>query len=150
MKSRSLIATSVLAGLLVACSSVPYAKRNSDRLAAYTAAAGAPVKSFRFFSPLYSWEPLSNTQLVVYTKPKQAYLLDLDACINLQTTNGIGLTSNLGQVAVRFDRVITRSPPVPCVISQIRPIDMAHLKAVQQAQRTIEEAPRPAGAGAQQ
>ncbi|WP_458070335.1 DUF6491 family protein [Rhodanobacter sp. BL-MT-08] len=148
MKSLSLVAAAVLAGLLAACSSVPYAKRNSDRLAAYTAAAGAPVKSFRFFTPLYSWEPLSDTQLVVYTKPKEAYLLDLEACVNLQVTNGIGLTSNLGQVQVRFDRVITRSPRIPCVISQIRPIDMAHLKAVQQAQRKIEADPRPATSGA--
>jgi hypothetical protein len=143
MKSRSFIAASVLAGLLAACSNVPYAKRTSDRLAAYTAAAGAPVKSFRFFSPLYSWEPLSDTQLVVYTKPREAYLLDLDACVNLQVTNGIGLTSNLGQVEVRFDRVITRSPRIPCVISKIRPVDIAHLKAVQQAQRKVEEDQRP-------
>jgi hypothetical protein len=148
MKSLSFIAASVLAALLVGCSNVPYAKRNSDRLAAYTAAAGAPVKSFRFFSPLYSWEPLSDTQLVIYTKPKEAYLLDLDACANLQVTNGIGLTSNLGQVEVRFDRVITRSPRIPCVISQIRPVDMAQLKAAQQAQRKIEADPRAAASGA--
>ena len=99
MKSRSFIVVSVLAGLLVACSGMPYAKRSSDRLAAYTAAAGVPVKSFRFFSPLYSWEPLSDTELVVYTKPKEAYLLDLGACVNLQVTNGIGLTSSLGPVS---------------------------------------------------
>jgi hypothetical protein len=148
MKSWSLIAALVTAGLLAACSNVPYAKRNSDRLAAYTAAAGAPVKSFHFFGPLYSWEPLSDTQLVVYTKYKEAYLLDLDACANLQVTNGIGLTSNLGQVQVRFDKVITRSPRIPCTISQIRPIDIAHLKAVQQAQRKIEADPRPATSGA--
>jgi hypothetical protein len=148
MKPTSVMLGLCLAGLLAACSNVPYAKRTSDRLAAYTAAAGAPVKSFRFFSPLYSWEPLSDTQLVVYTKPKEAYLLDLEACVNLQFTNGIGLTSNLGQVEVRFDRVITGRPRIPCVISQIRPIDVPHLKAVQQAQRKIEEDPRPATSGA--
>ena len=85
---------------------------------------------------------------MVYTKYKEAYLLDLDACANLQVTNGIGLTSNLGQVQVRFDKVITRSPRIPCTISQIRPIDIAHLKAVQQAQRKIEADPRPATSGA--
>lgn len=146
MKRLVLMMVWVTAGVLAACSNMPYTKRTNDRLAAYTAAAGAPVKSFRFFSPLYSWEPLSDTQLVVYTKPREAYLLDLQACQNLQVTNGIGLTSNLNQVEVRFDRVITGRPRIPCVISQIRPVDIAHLKAVQQAQRKIEEDPRPATA----
>jgi len=143
MKPISVAAGLLIAGLLVACSNVPYAKRTSDLLAAYTAAAGAPVKSFHFFSPLYSWQSLSDTQLVVYTKSREAYLLDLDACQDLQFTNGIGLTSNLGQVEVRFDRVLTGRYRIPCVISQIRPIDIPHLKAEQQAQRKIEEDPRP-------
>lgn len=147
MKSLSRTAASVLAGLLVACSSAPYAKRTSDRLAAYTQAAGAPVKSFNFFNPLYSWEPLSDTQLVIYTKPKEAYLIDLAACQNLQFTNGIGLTSNLNQVSVGFDKVIVGPPRLPCVISQIRPVDVAHLKAVQLAQRRIEQQPRDAQSG---
>ncbi len=145
MKRMTVAAGLLIAGLMAACSNVPYAKRTSDRLAAYTAAAGVPVKSFNFFSPLYSWEPLSDTQLVIYTKPKEAYLLDLAACHNLQVTNGIGLTSNLNQVAVGFDKVIVGPPPIPCVISRIRPIDVPHLKAVQQAQRQIVPQPRDTG-----
>jgi hypothetical protein len=148
MKRTTVAAGLVIAGLMAACSNVPYAKRTSDRLAAYTAAAGAPVKSFNFFNPLYSWEPLSDTQLVIYTKPKEAYLIDLAACQNLQFTNGIGLTSNLNQVAVGFDKVIVGPPRLPCVISKIRPIDVAHLKAVQQAQRQIEQEPRDSKSGA--
>jgi hypothetical protein len=148
MKHTTVVAGLFIAGLMAACSSAPYAKRTSDRLAAYTAAAGAPVKSFSFFSPLYSWEPLSDTQLVIYTKLKEAYLIDLAACQNLQFTNGIRLTSNLNQVAVGFDKVIVGPPPLPCVISQIRPIDIPHLKAVQQAQRHIEQQPRDSKSGA--
>lgn len=146
MKPISVAVGLLIAGLLVACSNVPYAKRTSDLLAAYTAAAGAPVKSFHFFSPLYSWQSLSDTQLVVYTKSREAYLLDLDACQDLQFTNGIALTSYYGRVEVGFDRVLTQRHRIPCVISQIRPVDMVHLKAVQQAQRKVEEDPRPATA----
>ena len=48
-----------LAVLLAACSSVPYAQRLQQRQAAYVAAAGAPVRSFRlvFGHSIYSWEP---------------------------------------------------------------------------------------------
>ena len=68
-----------LAALTAGCSSVPYAQRVQQRQAAYAAAAGAPVRSFNYFS-LYSWEPLSDTELAVYTRPNQAYLLDLGGC----------------------------------------------------------------------
>lgn len=146
MKHLPIIAGIWIAASLAACSSAPEVKRDSDRLGAYTAAAGAPVKSFRFFSPLYSWQALSDNQLVIYTKPREAYLLDLQACPDLRVTNRIALTSNLNQVQVGFDRVINGRLRVPCVISQIRPVDIPHLKAVQLAQRKVEEAPRPAAA----
>ena len=47
--------------LLAACSNVPYAQRAGERQAAYAAAAGEPVRSFRFFT-LYSWEALGNNR----------------------------------------------------------------------------------------
>jgi len=143
MKHVPLLVVLLAVVSLAACSSAPYAKKTQDRLQAYTAAAGAPVNNFGFYPPIYSWEPLSNTQLVVYTKPKQAYFIDLAACVNLQVTTGIGLTSNSNQVAVGFDKVIPFDTHTPCTIAKIRPIDMVHLKAVQQAQRKIEQRPRP-------
>jgi hypothetical protein len=138
----------VLAGLLAACSSVPYAQRQQQRLAAYEAAAGAPVRHFSFFSPLWSWEPLDDSQLVVYTKPRQAWLLDLGAtCQNLMFTSAIGLTSNLNQVSVNFDKVITGRGDFPCTIKRIRPVDVARLKIEQEKQRKVETRPRSGPAG---
>jgi len=138
---RVLLATT-LATMLAACASAPYAQRTSDRQAAYAAAAGAPVRHFRFFS-LYSWEPLSDSQLAVYTKPNEAWLLDLGGdCQDLAFVNSIGLTSNLNQVMVGFDRVLTGRRNFPCTISQIRPVDVKSLKAVQQQQRQIKSEPR--------
>ncbi|MFA6229964.1 MAG: DUF6491 family protein [Rhodanobacter sp.] len=131
-----------LAGFLVACSSVPYAQRQQQRQAAYLAAAGMPVQHFRFMS-LWSWEPLSDSQVVIYTRPNQAWLLDLDGpCQNLQYTNAIGLTSGFGQVSTRFDKVLTGRRYFPCTIQQIRPVDVARLKIEQQAQRKIDSQPR--------
>lgn len=135
----------VSASLLAACSSVPYAQRQQQRMAAYEAAAGAPVRSFRFFPPMWSWEPLSDTRLVVYTRPTRAWLLDLDgACQNLEFANAIGLSSNLDQVSVGFDRVYTGRRYIPCTIMKIRPVDVSRLKIEQAKQREVDTEPRPA------
>ena len=144
MKILLATATLLVIGLLAACSNAASTKRTADRQAAYAAAAGAPQRTFRFSTPFYSWEPLGEAQLAVYTKPKEAYLIDLKACHNLLVTPSIELTSSLGQVSVGFDRVRTGTPRISCVISQIRPVDLSHLKAVQQAQRKIDAAVRDA------
>ncbi|HEY8682999.1 MAG TPA: DUF6491 family protein [Rhodanobacter sp.] len=136
----------LVAGLLGACSSVPYAQRTSERQMAYAAAAGAPVRSFHFFS-LYSWEPLGDSQLAVYTHPNRAWLLDLDgSCQDLEFTSSIGLTSSINEVMVRFDKVLTGHHNFPCTIMQIRPVDVKQLKATRQQQRKISTQPRPADA----
>ncbi|MEI7035537.1 DUF6491 family protein [Fulvimonas yonginensis] len=138
---RVLLAGTV-AAVLAGCSSVPYAPRQAQREAAYAAAAGAPVTSFRFFAPLWSWEPLGTDEVVVYTKPKEAWLLDVPGCNELPFATAIGLTSNLNQVSIRFDKVLTGRNDFPCTITRIRPVDVAKLKAVQQEQRTIQVQPR--------
>lgn len=134
----------VLATALGACSSVPYAQRMAQRQAAYAAAAGAPVRSFHFYD-LYSWEPLGDSRLAVYTQANRAWLLDVAACPNLEFANAIGLTSFTGEVSVNFDKVLTGRGYPPCFITQIRPVDVARLKLEQQAQRKIDAEPREQG-----
>lgn len=142
---------SLLAGVVVAlaagCSSVPYAQRLNQRQAAYAAAAGAPVTHFRFFTPLWSWEELGPDQVAIYTRPKEAWLLDVPGCTQLPFTNAIGLTSNLNQVSINFDKVLTGRGSFPCTITRIRPVDVTRLKAVQQEQRQIRAEPRAAADG---
>jgi hypothetical protein len=139
MSCRQIVLAGVAATLLAACASVPLAQRQ----AAYAAAAGAPVNSFRFFTPLWSWEALGPDQVVIYTRPKQAWLLDVPGCNQLPFANAIGLTSNLNQVSIRFDKVIIDRNTFPCTIQKIRPVDVARLKAVQQQQREVRTEPRP-------
>ena len=128
--------------VLAACSSVPLAQREQQRQAAYASAAGTPVRSFHFFS-LWSWEPLGDSQVVVYTRPSQAWLLDLDgSCRNLPYTQAIGLTSSSGNVYSRFDKVLTGESYMPCMITQIRPVDVRQLRVTQEAQRKINAEPR--------
>ncbi|OOG43299.1 DUF6491 family protein [Rhodanobacter sp. C05] len=127
----------LLAGLLAACASAPSAQDMQRREAAYTAAAGAPVRSFRLVpgASIDSWEPLSDTQLVVYTRPTRAFLLDTWPCSGLTVTNSVGFTSFAGEVSVGFDKVLTTRGYLPCAIKQIRPVDLARFKLEKGAQR---------------
>lgn len=144
MWKTSFIGSILFAALVLAgCSSVPYTQRINERQAAYAAAAGPAVNSFRFYGSLWSWEPLGRDQLAVYTRPGEAWLLDVPGCNNLEYAIGIGLTSSLHQVSVGFDKVLTGRPYLPCTITRIRPIDVKRLKAAPEKPRKIEEAPRP-------
>ena len=147
MAVKHLLIAVAVAAALAGCARVgkDFTARTEARQQAYAAAAGAPVKSFHYFS-LWSWEPLSDDQLAVYTRANEAWLLDLDGkCRNLQFTNHIGLTSSASEVSVKFDRVLTGPPDPPCFIKQIRPVDIAKLESPQQGKpREVEETPRPA------
>lgn len=144
MGKLRILALVLIGVLLAACESVPYAQRLQQRQQAYTTAAGAPVRSFRlvFGEQIYSWEPLSDTQLVIYTLPSKAYLLDVWPCNNLTFTNFIGLTSFASEVQTGFDKVLTGRPYIPCIIKQIRPVNLAQFKLEQANQRHIDSVPR--------
>lgn len=135
----------VLSLAVAACAGAPQTQRLAERQAAYAAAAGAPVSSFRFFQPLWSWEDLGTDQVVIYTRPQHAWLLDVPGCNELPFANQLAITSNLDQVSINFDRVFVGHAGYPCTIRQIRPVDMVRLKAVQQQQRQIQVQPRVPG-----
>ncbi len=137
---RTLIVLPLLL-LLAGCAGVATQRHRSERQAEYLAATGAPVGNFTFTS-LYSWEPLTGTQLVVYTRPTQAWLLDLYGCQNLLFSNSIALTSNINQVSANFDKVLTLRGDVPCTISRIRPVDVQGMRAAAAEKRLIRSAPR--------
>lgn len=144
MVKMKIVAFLLLTAMLAACSSVPYAQRLQQRQQAYAAAAGAPVRSFRLVMgmQIYSWEALSDTQLVIYTLPNRAYLLDVWPCNNLTFTNIIGLTSFASTVQTGFDKVLTGRPYIPCRIKQIRPVDLAQFKLEKEGQRHMDSVPR--------
>ncbi|QNJ99900.1 DUF6491 family protein [Dyella telluris] len=147
MAVKQLLAAVAVVAALGGCTRVgkDYTSRMEARQQDYAAAAGTPVNNFHYFS-LWSWEPLSNQQLAVYTRSNEAWLLDLDgSCRNLEFTNHISLTSSASEVSVKFDRVLTGPGDAPCFIKQIRPVDLKKLNAPQEGKpREVEEAPRPA------
>lgn len=147
MVSKTLLAAVAVVVALSGCTRVgkDYTTRMQARQQAYASAAGEPVSSFRYFS-LWSWEPLSDSELAVYTRANEAWLIDLDGkCRNLEFTNHIGLTSSASEVSAKFDRVITGGADAPCFIKQIRPVDIKKLDQPQTGKpREVDEAPRPA------
>lgn len=80
---------------------------------------------------------------MVYTRPKETWLLDVPGCLGLPFAHAIGLTSNLHQVSVHFDKVLTGRNNLPCTIQRIRPVDVGKLKAVQRERRETATGPRP-------
>jgi hypothetical protein len=113
---------------------------DTDKLALYRAHAMAPVGSFRYLAHIDGWTPLGDAALAIWTRPNEAYLLEIDGpCPDLDFANSISLTSQMGTVHSRFDKVIPRTglggtPPIPCQIRQIRPLDV---KAIKSAEKDI-------------
>jgi hypothetical protein len=113
---------------------------DNERLALYRAHAAAPVKSFRYLSRIDGWTPLGDKAVAIWTRPNEAYLLEVDGpCPDLDFAQAISLTNQFGIVYSRFDKVIPRTStggpePVPCHIRQIRPLDV---KALRSAEKDI-------------
>ena len=148
------LARALLPALLVAsvasCASDPV-QRDSAKLALYRSHAGAPVPSFHFFGPLDSWTSLGDRTVAVWTRPREAWLLDLDGpCNGLDYALAIGLTSTAGTVSARFDKVLVRDgSPVnmPCMIQSIRPLDVKAIKAAERGEHDATQAPADQASG---
>lgn len=135
-----LTATMVVVAMLAGCSTTRIS--DDERLALYRAHAGAPVRDFQYFNQLTGWTSLGDTALAVWTRPREAWLLELSGpCADLDVAPAISLTNQLGRVAARFDRVVVLGGPatirIPCRIETIRPLDVAALKA---SERELREA----------
>ena len=142
MKRLTIVLACVVS--LAACASTPVAP--SPQLAMYRAHAGPSVPSFRYLGRLDSWESLGDRTIAVWTRPHEAWLLDLSGpCNGLDFTPVIGLTSQVGQVSAGFDKVLVKDPAnfgVPCLIQTIRPLDVKAIES-EERQRRAAQAPSP-------
>ncbi len=116
---------------------------DAETLALYRSHAGETVKDFQYFGQISGWTPLGDTALAVWTKPNQAYLLELTGpCMDLDYAPAISLSNMMSRVSARFDNVYVHgggsgSIRLPCRINTIRPLDV---KALKQAQKDLREA----------
>ena len=103
------------------------------------------------YGSLSGWTALGDSALAVWTRPSEGYLLDLAGpCQGLDYASAIGLTSRIGRVSSRFDKVLVRDPtagPVnlPCFISSIRKLDTKALRASEQELRQAQVQEREEG-----
>lgn len=107
---------------------------SAEKLDLYRAHAGAPQNDMQFFGSLNGWTELGDSALAVWTRPSEAYLLELNGpCQDLTYAIAIGLTSRMNRVSARFDKVLVRDPTggprVPCFINSIRKLDVNSLRA---------------------
>ena len=137
---RMLLLALILA--LGACASTPK-QTDAEKLALYRAHAGEPVRDFQYFGSINGWNPIGDSSLVVWTKPSEAYLLELfGPCTDLGYAPAISLSNSMGRVSSRFDSVHvlgggSSTMRMPCRIETIRPLDV---KALKQAQQELREA----------
>ncbi len=120
--------------LLAACATRGSAGRDAAALERFEAAAGEPVDSFRFVH-LQGFSTLGDEHIAIWTRPREAFLLRVDGpCSDLGWTPFIGLSSSLGRVHVRFDRLHVGRDR--CRIAEIRPIDVAVLRESERSARS--------------
>jgi Family of unknown function (DUF6491) len=94
-------------------------------LSRYEPYIGAPVKSFTAFRQ-DSWQPISRTQLVLWTSINDAYLLTIsNNCPDLKFANSVRVTSTGSSISTH-DRVIVRGNS--CWIQTIQPIDVRQMR----------------------
>jgi len=143
MKLLRLSASLALLASLSACATTGMS--DAQKLSLYRSHAGQPVRDFQYFGQINGWTSLGDSAIAVWTKPSEAWLLDLAGpCRNLAFTPVIGVTSQFGRVSAKFDKVIAHdrgSIEFPCQIQEIRPLDV---KAIRQAEKTAREQAAPA------
>ncbi|MDQ1108993.1 hypothetical protein QE424_002152 [Stenotrophomonas rhizophila] len=145
---KTLVAVVAMGLVLAGCATGRLS--SAERLELYRAHAGPPQPSMRYFGSLNGWTELGDSALAVWTRPSEAYLIELRGpCYGLSYATAIGLTSQTGQVSSRFDRVLVRDPnhgpSVPCFIGAIRPLDVKALRSSEQELRQAQVQEREAG-----
>lgn len=118
---KTLLALALVAAVASGCAS-GMSRSSGDRvLERYEPYIGEPIRGFTAFR-MQSWQPVSRTQLILWTSINNAYLLTVtNNCPELMFTDSVQVTSTasgistLDQVRVGSDR---------CPIEKIQPIDI--------------------------
>ena len=127
----------LMAGLCLALAACATTGRlsSAEKLDLYRAHAGAPQNDMQFFGSLKGWTELGDKALAVWTRPSEAWLLELvGPCMDLSYAPTISVTNMMGKVSAKFDRVIVHGgmstvAPMPCRIDSIRPLAVKALRA---------------------
>ena len=119
---------------LVACASA--GPRGADRLALYQAHAGEPVRQIRYVNAM-GWDRLDDEHILLSMRPRETWLLRISGpCLDWAGGSPlITLSSQGGWVSAKFDRIHAGDSPISCRIEEIRPVDVAAVRAAETALR---------------
>jgi hypothetical protein len=129
-----------LAASLAACATTRMS--DQERLALYNAHAGEPVRTIRYTSPL-GWERVDDEHLVLNMRPTESWLLTVPGpCLDWGSASPVVSVSHQASiVSAGLDRITVPGVPAPCRITEIRPIDLAGLRAARDARDALASKP---------
>lgn len=146
-KMTSVCLSAVLLAALAGCATKS-AITDAERLELYRSHAGEPVDSVRYPTRYTGWTPLGNRALALWTRPSEAWLLDLSApCQNLDFALAISIDSRSGWLSSRFDRITVHDGgliSIPCQIQSIRPLDVKAIRFEEKKLREVRESEKAA------
>ena len=107
---------------------------DTDRLALYQAHAGEPVKQIRNTNAM-GWDRVDDQHIVLNMRPTESWLLTVSGpCLDWGRGSPVLRLSSTGPyVMAKFDRILTEGSPASCRIEEIRPVNVAGLRAAQDA-----------------
>jgi Family of unknown function (DUF6491) len=130
------------------------ALRDAERLTLYRSHAGQPVDGINYTGRYNGWTPLSDGSFALWTRPSQAWLIELfSPCSELDFADTIGFRNLNGRLNARFDQVYVSSHsllPISCTIKEIRPLDVKAIRAAERdarAKRQVGESSAPPASG---
>ncbi len=118
---KTLLALALVAAVASGCAS-GMSRSSGDRvLERYEPYIGEPIRGFTAFR-MQSWQPVSRTQLILWTSINDAYLLTVsNNCPELMFTDSVKVTSTASNIST-LDQVLVRGDR--CLIQKIQPIDI--------------------------
>ena len=118
---KTTLALALTAIVASGCASGLSRTRGDQVLARYEPYIGEPIHSFTAFRQ-QSWQPVSRTQLILWTSISDAYLLTItNNCPDLMFSNAVSVSSTASSIST-LDHVTVRGDL--CLIEKIQPIDM--------------------------
>lgn len=129
-RSRPLAMLALLPAVLLA-GCMTNRPSEEEKLAAYQTHAGAPVKQIRYYSPI-GWEEVDDQHLLLTMRPREVYLMRLSGpCLDYANGSPVlTVSSTAGFVSTGFDRVTMGASSPSCRIEEIRPVDIAAMRAL--------------------
>ena len=105
---------------------------DAERLEAFQAHAGEPVKKVRYYNPI-AWDDIDGSHLVITMRPNEQYLMRLSgSCLDWGSGPPlISISSMTGYVTAGLDRLKVAGSQLVCRIEEIRPVDVGAMRADQ-------------------